>query len=243
MLHSVTNGETPEKADEMLALVKLNGNPFWRDARSGRTFPQVAGSDDMPPGEGDGADGGDADDHADDEEAADAERARRRIQSLRTGEKRLKDLLKTQGQELDTLRSKQREREDADKSESEKLKEQIADLERKSTTALQKLVDTQNRSAIERAATRAGATDPEDVFRLLDAADFEHDEEGNLTNAETLVKELLRKKAYLVKAEPAAATRGVPSTPRANGTPQQAREEEVKNLSDEYRSSGKYPRF
>jgi len=227
-VYSQTTSSEMLRAGETPILVRINGSPYWQT--SGRTFPLVAGAEDPPPAgaktedppkpkEGDG----DGDDF-------DKPRALATIKKLRDQEKSLKDQLK----ELDTLKAEQKKRDDAEKSEAEKLKEQIAELERKATTAEQRLTDQRNRNALERAATKAGLADPDDV-RLLDAKDFEHDTDGNLTNADELVKALLKAKPYL-----AAKTNGtgVPGTPRSNGT--QTHEDRVDQARKELRASGQY---
>ncbi len=236
MIHTLTTGAMPSVDGEMLIhLVEINGIPSWRDAGSGRTFPQVAGGEDPPPGEGDDSEGDDTDEHADDDESLD--KARRRIQSLRTGEKSLKARLKAQEQELTALKAKQKEREDAEKSEAERLKEQLAEAERKAADTSRELQETRNRQAIERAAVKAGAADPDDVYRLLDPSEFERDDSGKLTNADDLVKALLKAKPYL--AGKSNGTSGVPSTPRSNGQPQ-GHDERVEKNREKLRASGAY---
>lgn len=231
MLQSQTKGETPDGFGEMPLLVNINGIPLWQ--ASGRTFPVVAGAEDPPPadaktddppkpqaGEGSGDDD------------FDKPRAMATIKQLRDREKVMRDQLK----ELDALKAEQKKREDAEKSEAERLKDQLAEAERKHIDIQRELQETRNRQAIERAAVKAGAADPDDVFRLLDPAHFETDDTGALTNATKLVEDLLKAKSYLVGKS--SGPSGVPATPRPNGT--RTREGELKELQEELRQSGRY---
>lgn len=236
MLKSKANSEMLSADGEMpLRLVTINRIPYWQ-SRSGRTFPLVAGAEDPPPADADKdkpkgdppkkSDGGDEGDDFD------KPRAMATITKLRESEKKLKDQLK----ELDTLKAKQKERDDAEKSEAEKLKEQLAEVQRKSEETARELQETRTRQAIERAAVKAGAADPDDIYRLLNQDSFVTDDSGQLTNADTLVKDLLKAKPYL--AGKPNGTSGVPGTPRANGnvSPEQV----LKADQEELRQSGRY---
>jgi hypothetical protein len=216
-VYSSTKGETPNGAGEMPVLVKINGIPFWQ--ASGRTFPVVAGAEDPPPGDGKdgkssdgdptppkGGDGGEG-------EEFDKDRAIATIRKLRENERATKAQLK----ELEDLRKRVKDIDDKDKSESERLQARNAELEREKADLERERQETRNVRAIERAATKAGAADPEDVYRLLDSSEFKHDEDGILMNAEELVTALLKKKPYLVGKS--NGTTAVPGTPRSNGTP------------------------
>ncbi len=234
MLPSLTNSETLT-GGEMPVLVTINGIPYWQ--ASGRTFPVVAGAedppadgqhgDDRPPASG-GARSGTEDDGGDE---FDKERALATIRKLRDEQKASKAQLK----ELELLKAKEKEREDAEKSEVERLREQIADLERKATDAEKRMVETSNRQAIERAAAKAGAADPEDVYALLKPSDFDLDDGGALKNADKLVEQLLKAKPYLA-GKPAAQP--VPGTPRSNGS--QTREDQVKENEVKLIATRKY---
>jgi hypothetical protein len=235
--HTSTNSQVLSADGETLfRLVTINGVPCWQ-ASTGRTFPVVAGAED-PPGDGNSGDGkGDppkkdgADGNSTDDGDFDKDRAIGTIKKLRENEKTLKQQLK----ELETLKAKQKEREDAEKSEADRLKEQIADLESKATKAERELTETLNRTAIERAASKAGAADPEDIFRLLDPDDFERDDAGKVTNADDLVKDLLKRKPYLVGKT--GSTNGVPATPRASGT---GHDDKIEENKKKLAASGDY---
>jgi hypothetical protein len=204
VLKCETKGETPDGTSEMPVLVTIHGIPFWQ--ASGRTFPVVAGAEDPPPAgantedppkpkEGEGS--GDDD--------FDKPRAMATIKQLRDREKAMRDQLK----ELDALKAKQKERDDAEKTEAERLKGQLAEAEQKRTETERQLQEVQRRRAIERAASKAGAQDADDVYRLIDQSKLEDD----LSNADKLVEALLKDKPYLK----GKTTDGVPGTPRGNG--------------------------
>jgi hypothetical protein len=229
LLHYPTNssGEMPE-------LVTLNGIPVWQT--SGRTFPVVAGAEDPPDGANN--DGGTSEHQTDqartgdDGDDFDKDRALATIRKLRETEKQHR----AQQRELEALRAEQKKREDAEKSEAERLQARIAELERERSDKERELQETRNLSAVERAAAKAGAADPQDVHRLIDATHFEHDEKGNVTNADKLVSDLLKSKPYL--AGKPQRSESVPSTPRSNGTP--GREDKVKEAEDKLFATGRY---
>lgn len=61
---------------------------------------------------------------------------------------------------------------------------------------------------IAKAARALNAADPDDVVRLIDRDDLTIDEDGKVSNAETIVRAFLRKKPHLVKAGGGAADGG-----------------------------------
>jgi hypothetical protein len=232
VLQSQTKGETPDRFGEMPLLVNINGIPFWQ--ASGRTFPVVAGAEDPPPG-GANNDDGDADAESDDSaDDYDKDRAFRTIQKQRADLKAVRERERIAARERDELKAKQRERDEAELSETERLKARAAELEREKVDLERERQEARNVRAVEKAATKHGAADPEDVFKLLDSSKFEHDSDGNLINAEDLVKTLLKDKPYLA----GKGTNGVPGTPRSNGT--QSHEDRVKENEQKLRASGLY---
>lgn len=232
MLLFSTRGEMPSGSGEMPVLViRADGVQCWRDARSGRTFPLVAGAED-PPGDTDTDRDRSTEDDADDtHETWDEERARRTIARQRDEAKTLKARLK----EMDDLKARLKQHDDDKLSETERTAARLADLERSNAERDTELQDMRNRRAIDKAAHTAGAADADDVYRLLDPADFEHDDKGDVTNAEALVKDLLEKKPYL---KGKAATTAVPGTPRSNGT--QSHDDRVKENIKKLQASGRY---
>jgi hypothetical protein len=199
--------------------VIVNGVLCWQ-AGTGRTFPVVAGAED-PPG-GTNTDPSTEDDEQDSPDNYDRERGFRKIQAQAADLKKLRaerEALRAQAKELDALKADQKKREDAEKSESDRLKDQLAEAERKRTETERELLQTRTRQAIERAASKAGAADPEDVFRLLDQSEFDVDDAtGKLTNADKLVDALLKAKPYLKgkSDEPHARGNGAGPKPAGN---------------------------
>ena len=218
MLHTCDQGEMPGE-DETFSLVIYNKLPYWQ-ATSGRTFPVIAGAEDPPADPDTDPDKDKAQDASPDTEKWDEERARRTIAQQRADYKALKAQLR----ELESLKLEIKKRDDEKLSESDRLNARVADLERDLADKAREAQDVKNRSAVITAASKAGATDPEDVFRLLDPVHFEHDEQGNLTNADKLVKELLTHKPYLQAKRQGEA---VPATPKSNG--QQTHEDRVQS--------------
>lgn len=99
--------------------------------------------------------------------------------------------------ELEKIKKDQQARADADLSEVDRLKKQIADqtaqMEQQATAAkMQRLT-----GASLAAAARLGFADPEDAHRFLDPDKVEWDDAGNPTNVTALLEGVLKAKAYL----------------------------------------------
>jgi DNA repair exonuclease SbcCD ATPase subunit len=75
-------------------------------------------------------------------------------------------------------------------SEEEKTVKRLADMEAQLEQAKKAAVTKGTRAALVAAASKAKATNPEDVFRLIDDSKIEYDAEGEVTNATELVEEL-----------------------------------------------------
>lgn len=224
MTHNPTKSQVLSVDAEMaIRQVIQNGVPCWQ-ASSGRTFPQVAGAEDPPADTNTGDTGDDSDDESGDD--FDKDRALKTIQKLRANEKAARERERAASKERDELRAKQKKADDEQLSETERLRARTAEQEAALAAKDRELQETRNRHEIERAAAKAGLADPEDAHSLLKAADFEHDDDGNIKNADKLVAALLKAKPYLA----AKTTNGVPGTPRANGT--QTHEERVKATTD-----------
>lgn len=234
-MYSQTNSQVLSADGQVLfRQVTINGVPCWQ-ASTGRTFPQVAGAEDPPAGaNSDDGDAGD-DDASDSADDFDKDRAFRTIQKQRADLKAAREREKAAARERDELKAKQQKADDAELSETERLRKQNTELEREKADLERTRQEERNTRAIERAATKLGAADPDDVFKLLTQSEFEHDADGNVTNAEKLVAALLKAKPYLAAK---AGTNGVPATPRSNGT--QSHEDRVKENQDKLRASGLY---
>jgi chromosome segregation ATPase len=230
-VYSQTNSQAL-KPDEQVSfrLVELNRVPFWQ-ASTGRTFPVIAGAEDPPP----------PDEHSDETDGATREdgstgaQADPQIARLRSEAAETRVKLREATAALDALKAEDQKRKDAEKSEVERLRDQLAETERKREEAERQHKDAVVRQTVERAAAKAGAADPEDVYALLKPSDFDIDDDGVIKNADKLVDALLKAKPYLVASK---GTNGVPATPRANGT--RSREGEIKDMQDELRQSGRY---
>lgn len=115
--------------------------------------------------------------------------------------------------ELEQLRAKLKEHEDAQLTETEKLRKQLADVEASRTQLEREHQESRARSAIEREAAKAGFADPADAWGLLDHAELTYDENGAPSNAEALLKKLVEAKPYL------AARRGAGPLPGGGAKP------------------------
>lgn len=99
--------------------------------------------------------------------------------------------------EAEALLKKARERDDAEKSELQKMQE-LAEARAKQIDELmsaQKRMATQ--SAIVTLANKLGVVDPDAAYRLLDQSALEYDDSGKPTNAEALLVAMLKERPYL----------------------------------------------
>ncbi len=146
---------------------------------------------------------------ADADEPFDRARAMDTIAKLRDFEKQAK----AQQRELDALRAEKKKADDAQLSEAEKWRKE-ADEARARVAELETERQAQTvRAAIERAAQQAGIADTDAAYRLIDLADIQTDEQGRVTNAETLVKKLLTRPLFQQHAASVAnAARGTSGT-------------------------------
>lgn len=111
------------------------------------------------------------------------------------------------------LEAELKKREDADLSETEKLRKQLADAEAKSTKAEKDRQETLSRAVIEREAAKLRFTDPADAWKLLDAARIDYGTDGTPTNARALLEDLAKAKPYLTGAGKPAPLPGGGATP------------------------------
>lgn len=99
--------------------------------------------------------------------------------------------------ELDRLRAELKKREDADLSETEKLRKQLAESEAANQTIIRDRQAERTRFAIEREAARLRFADPADAWSLIDQASIDFDSNGNPTNLGALLEGLAKAKPYL----------------------------------------------
>lgn len=99
--------------------------------------------------------------------------------------------------ELERLRGELKKRDDADLSETEKLRKQLADLEKERETIVRDRLAERTRFTIEREAARMRFADPADAWSLIDQSRLDIDGNGNPTNVKELLGELVKTKPYL----------------------------------------------
>lgn len=165
-----------------------------------------------------------------DDESKYSEQARLTIQKLR-GE--LKEA-KSGGKEVETLKAKLKEIEDAQLSESEKLKKDNEELKASVTAAEQKSRDRVIRSEVRVIASELGFADPSDAIAFIDTSAIEFDEDGEPKGIKALLEKLAKDKAYLLKTT--TGTTGVPGTPRPNGQAQ-TRDEKIDHAYEKLKAA------
>jgi hypothetical protein len=99
--------------------------------------------------------------------------------------------------ELERLRAELKKRDDADLSEMEKLRKQLAEAETQRQTVERDRQADRTRHLIEREAGRMRFADPADAFSLIDQTRIDFDAKGNPTNVTALLTELVKAKPYL----------------------------------------------
>lgn len=125
-----------------------------------------------------------------------AERAR---QASGSEQKRILSELGLQSlDEVKSLVKKQREADQAQLSELDKMRKQLADLEAEKKTMADERRALVLRTEIERAAQKLGVVDTEAAYKLLDLSTLELDAAGAPQDVEKALKALLIKKPYLV---------------------------------------------
>lgn len=128
---------------------------------------------------------------------------------------RFKDLSDAK-KERDELRAKEK------KVEEERLRSQgefqkLAEAKEKENTELkQQLQSTKIDSAIEKAAAKLGAVDPEAVLKLVNRTSIRVDETGEISGVTEAVDTLIKEKPYLVNGP--APKLGTASNPANEGT-------------------------
>ena len=156
----------------------------------------------------------DADDGADhdSDESTLPEGVRRTLANLRQFERESKRLQR----ELTAANAKLKERDDADKSESEKLREERDALKAERAEWQRQRRDLNLRHETENAARDAGFADPADVYRFLDVASVDFDDDDRPAGIKDAVKELAKAKPYLLAKAQNGAANGPPPTPKSD---------------------------
>lgn len=119
------------------------------------------------------------------------------IKKLRGFEKLSKD----QTKELEDLRKKVKEADDAKLGEQERLQKRVSELEAETTRLAEERKTLVVRTAVEREARKLNLVDEDAAYRLLDLSAIEYGADGAPTNVETLLKELAKAKPFLVAPE------------------------------------------
>lgn len=105
------------------------------------------------------------------------------------------------------------EMEETKLEEQEKFKTLAEKRKEKVETLSTELKDTKIRYNIERVASQKGASDPSDVYNLLDKSNIELSEDGEVTGVEDAVDDLLENKPYLTGEGDTAKSIGAGSSP------------------------------
>lgn len=131
------------------------------------------------------------------------------VGKLRDFEKGTK-LPKAIEKELNDLRAKVKDAEGVSKSESEKMAEQLKELQAKLDETSSKGSARVAKAAIKASAASAGATYPDDIPKLIEPADVEFDDDGEPTNVDKLVAGLKKTRPALFAERKAGSGDGGP---------------------------------
>jgi hypothetical protein len=173
----------------------------------------------------DAARDGRSDSDDDELESLDEARLRERLREMRKAERKRNDGYNTLRSEhestMQRLAALEREKSQGAPLEDrvKSLENDIAERDKKIARMEQERKDERTEADIASAARRLNAADPEDVVRLLDRDDLQIDETGRVSNAEQVVRALLKKKPHLARAGGGGAdggTRGQPGKGSVN---------------------------
>jgi len=115
--------------------------------------------------------------------------------------------------ELDDLKAKI----EAEKlSETEKLQKQLSTLQSQHDLALRQSQERAVGYEVRLQAAQMGIVDPDAAAKLLDWSELEYDEDGSPKNVATLLKELLKKKPYLIGKVPTPTSGGATNPSRSS---------------------------
>ena len=125
------------------------------------------------------------------------ENAKKALETERSARRAADNTAKETQRELERLRAELKKRDDADLSETEKLRKQLADAEAQRQTIDRDRQTERTRFTIEREAAKMRFADPADAVSLIDPARIDFDAKGNPTNVAALLGELVKAKPYL----------------------------------------------
>jgi len=92
-----------------------------------------------------------------------------------------------------------KDKEDAEKSEIQRLTEDLDNWKRQTKEAQEREARIKRESRIKDIASELQFQDPSDAITFLDQSKIETDDNGNVTNAKPLLSELADNKPYLIK--------------------------------------------
>ncbi len=127
---------------------------------------------------------------------------------------------------LKSFEDAEKQRQEAELSEKEKLEKRLAEAQREREQTLTRAQERITASEIRAAAADLGFADPQDAARLLDRSELEFDEDGTPKNARALLEKLAKAKPYLLKQQAGQQTQrtsgGATNPPRSQTSgPQQ----------------------
>ncbi len=105
---------------------------------------------------------------------------------------------RVKAKELDELKARL---ESEKLSESEKLQKQLADYQARESDLTRQLQEHRVRSAVFAQASALSIIDVDAAAKLLDWSEIDYDGNGNPTNVDTLLKQLVKAKPYLVNQQ------------------------------------------
>lgn len=113
---------------------------------------------------------------------------------------RFKELTKAK-EELETLQKSQSEAEEKKLKKDKKFEELATKREGELTKINTELSEIKIQVAVERAAVKAGITDTEAAFKLIDKAEIKVEKDGTVKGVEDAMKALVEARPYLVGKE------------------------------------------
>lgn len=114
--------------------------------------------------------------------------------------KKLRSENRSLRERLKALEEAKRAEDEAKLSDQEKQALRLADLERQLAERDRALVERTVLAATVDAASRLGFANPRLAYRLLDQSEVEYDAEGQPTNVDALLRQILKAEPYLVSA-------------------------------------------
>ncbi|HOM83934.1 MAG TPA: phage scaffolding protein [Armatimonadota bacterium] len=117
---------------------------------------------------------------------------------------------------LRELEAAVKKQEEAKLSETERLQQRLAELEREQAEWQRERQERTLKYEVMLAAGRLGIVDAEAAYKLLDLSTIEFDEDGNPTNIEKALRNLVSKRPYLVGGNTSSPTNPARSSQQPN---------------------------